>query len=67
MLRRRIPFVLPSMVTHALTKIAQDRTKGMTAKSSSAIEIDMTHSAANFYFWYFGYPMPLAEDGTRMI
>lgn len=39
----------------------------MTAKSSSAIEIDMTHSAANFYFWYFGYPMPLAEDGTRMI
>lgn len=27
----------------------------------------MTQSAATFYFWYFSYPMPLAEDGLRMI
>ncbi len=41
--------------------------KRMTVGRSSAIEIGMTHSAAAYYFWYFGYPMPLAEDGTRMI
>jgi len=27
----------------------------------------MIASRSRFYFWYFGFPMPLAEEGLRSI
>jgi len=27
----------------------------------------MTQRSANFYFWYFSYPMPMADGGVRII
>jgi len=26
----------------------------------------MTPNAATYLFWYYGYPMPLAEDGVLL-
>jgi hypothetical protein len=27
----------------------------------------MTRSTARFYFWFYGYPKPKAEDGSRSV
>lgn len=39
--------------------------RGVTGAAACGIKLAMTRSAAQYSFWYFGYPMPLAEEGVR--
>jgi hypothetical protein len=39
----------------------------MTGRCASGYKLAMRIASATYFFWFFGYPRPKAEEGVRTI
>ena len=45
--------------------LARPGKKALAIMAACGINSGMNASHHRYYFWYYGFPMPLAEEGTR--